>query len=124
MAAVNPTTAFPPAAEGQNAKSVQQTQSGSNAASVAKRLQSELMALMMSPPAAGITAFPESDSDLTYWVGRLEGAEGTPYEGHTYAISLRFPESYPFKSPTVRFESTCYRPFPPLFPPTLPPAPI
>lgn len=39
------------------------------------RLQSELMSLMMSPPAAGITAFPESDSDLTYWVGRLEGAE-------------------------------------------------
>lgn len=30
---------------------------------------------MMSPPAAGISAFPESDSDLTYWVGRLEGAE-------------------------------------------------
>lgn len=33
------------------------------------------MSLMMSPPAAGISAFPESDSDLTYWVGRLEGAE-------------------------------------------------
>ncbi|GAA5935886.1 hypothetical protein JCM1841_005830 [Sporobolomyces salmonicolor] len=110
MTAVNPTTTFPAAAEGQNGKSVQQSQGSSNATSVAKRLQSELMALMMSPPAAGITAFPESDSDLTYWVGRLEGAEGTPYEGHTYAISLRFPESYPFKSPTVRFESTCYHP--------------
>lgn len=28
------------------------------------RLQSELMSLMMSPPAPGISAFPESDSDL------------------------------------------------------------
>lgn len=33
------------------------------------------MSLMMSPPGEGISAFPESDSDLTYWVGRLEGAE-------------------------------------------------
>lgn len=113
-------------------------------------LQSELMSLMMSPPAPGISAFPESDSDLTYWVGRLEGPEvrcplpssprpprgfvqlprgrcvmrriahahtvllarpqDTPYAGQTFAISLRFPSSYPMKPPQVRFESTCFHP--------------
>lgn len=35
--------------------------------------------------------------------------QGTPYEGHVYAISLRFHQEYPFKAPTVRFESTCFR---------------
>ena len=39
-----------------------------------RRLSSELMALMMGAP-AGISAFPESDSDLTFWRGRIEGAE-------------------------------------------------
>lgn len=89
------------------------------------------MSLMMAPP-AGISAFPESDSDLTYWRGRLEGAEvrpslalqnalkcadredttqGTFYQGHEYAISLKFPQEYPYKAPTVRFETTCFRAF-------------
>ncbi|GAA5887096.1 hypothetical protein JCM6882_009445 [Rhodosporidiobolus microsporus] len=114
MAAVNPTTTFPATAtgtaEGQVKGTAPATGAANNAASVAKRLQSELMSLMMSPPAAGITAFPESDSDLTRWVGRMSGPEATPYEGHTYAISLKFPPEYPYKAPTIRFESTCFHP--------------
>ncbi|BGP21092.1 hypothetical protein JCM10213_008994 [Rhodosporidiobolus nylandii] len=107
--ATNAAPAFPPTVEGGNTKAVtgQQAQAG---AGVAKRLQSELMTLMLTPPAPGITAFPAEDSDLTYWVGRLQGAEGTPYEGQTYKISLRFPTEYPYKPPVVRFESTCFHP--------------
>ncbi|GAA5858195.1 hypothetical protein JCM8547_005687 [Rhodosporidiobolus lusitaniae] len=108
----NASPAFPAPAtmDGQVKTGVQAASQASNAATVAKRLQSELMALMMSPPAAGITAFPESDSDMTFWRGRLSGAEGTVYEGHTYAISLRFPNDYPYAPPTVRFESTLFHP--------------
>lgn len=40
----------------------------------AYRLSSELMSLMMSCP-AGISAFPADDSDLTFWKGRIEGAD-------------------------------------------------
>ncbi|GAA5857189.1 hypothetical protein JCM9279_001049 [Rhodotorula babjevae] len=109
MTTANPTTAFPASADN-SPKTVTAPSAASNAASVAKRLQSELMSLMMSPPAPGISAFPESDSDLTYWVGRLEGPEDTPYAGQTFAISLRFPSSYPMKPPQVRFESTCFHP--------------
>lgn len=35
---------------------------------------------------------------------RSADLQGTVYEGHTYAISLRFPPEYPYKAPTVRFE--------------------
>ncbi|GAA5832286.1 hypothetical protein JCM5353_005693 [Sporobolomyces roseus] len=110
MTTINPSSAFPSPASTTANKNVIPAQDANNAASIAKRLQSELMSLMMSPPGEGISAFPESDSDLTYWVGRLEGAEATPYEGHVYAISLRFPPEYPYKAPAVKFESTCFHP--------------
>lgn len=88
---------------------------------------------MMSSP-AGISAFPESDSDLTFGVGEsralryarvdrkracawradwLRVVQGTAYEGQTYAISLSFPPTYPYAAPTVKFESTCFRTSPP-----------
>lgn len=51
--------------------------SGSSGAqnSTAKRLTSELMQLMMSPPGDGVSAFPKDESDLSEWVGRVKGAE-------------------------------------------------
>ena len=67
------------------------------------------MSLMMACP-SGISAFPEDDGDLTKWAGRIEGAEGTVYANHVYAISLSFPPTYPYAAPTVKFESICYHP--------------
>ena len=32
------------------------------------------------------------------------------YEGLTYKLSLAFPNDYPFKSPTVKFETPCFHP--------------
>jgi hypothetical protein len=46
-------------------------------ANVTKRLQKELMDLMMSP-SAGISAFPSDDSDLTKWAGSIEGPDVSP----------------------------------------------
>ncbi|KAJ2579119.1 Ubiquitin-conjugating enzyme E2 C, partial [Coemansia sp. RSA 1836] len=68
-------------------------------AAVAKRLQSELMSLMMAN-LAGISAFPQSDNMLS-WVGTLDGAPGTVCEGLTYKLALSFPSNYPFTAPTI-----------------------
>lgn len=38
------------------------------------------------------------------------GAKGTPYEGLSYKLSLRFPLDYPFKPPQVKFETPCFHP--------------
>ena len=58
-----------------------------------KRLQSELMQLMMSGD-KDATAFPQGDN-LFEWVGTLTGANGTVYEGLTYKtiseVSCRLP---------------------------------
>lgn len=75
---------------------------------VAKRLQSELMALMASSD-EGVSAFPDGDS-LMAWRGTVAGPQGSVYEGLTYKLALSFPADYPFRAPTVRFETVCFHP--------------
>jgi ubiquitin-conjugating enzyme E2 C len=77
-------------------------------ASVTKRLQTELMTLMMSGNKA-CTAFPDGDN-LFSWTGNLLGADGTVYEGLSYKLSLKFPAEYPFVAPTIKFVTPCFHP--------------
>ncbi|KAJ8770921.1 hypothetical protein K2173_022093 [Erythroxylum novogranatense] len=76
--------------------------------SVLKRLQSELMALMMSGE-SGISAFPEEDN-IFCWKGTIVGSKETVFEGTEYKLSLSFPNDYPFKAPKVKFETSCFHP--------------
>lgn len=76
--------------------------------SVSKRLQQELMTLMMSGD-KGISAFPESDN-LFKWIGTIDGAQGTVYEGLRYKLSLEFPSGYPYNAPRVKFITACFHP--------------
>ncbi|XP_022646437.1 probable ubiquitin-conjugating enzyme E2 C [Varroa jacobsoni] len=87
-------------------KPSQQPAGGNHA--VAKRLQSELMGLMMTPE-AGVSAFPESDM-LFRWVGTIEGPVNSVYEGLSYKLCLEFPPDYPYKPPKVTFTTACYHP--------------
>uniref|UniRef100_A0A4X2K385 Ubiquitin-conjugating enzyme E2 C n=1 Tax=Vombatus ursinus TaxID=29139 RepID=A0A4X2K385_VOMUR len=75
---------------------------------VGKRLQQELMTLMISGD-KGISAFPESDN-LFKRVGTIHGATGTVYEDLRYKLSLKFPSGYPYNAPTVKFVTPCYHP--------------
>nr|CAG4638748.1 EOG090X0DZY [Cyclestheria hislopi] len=76
--------------------------------STSKRLQQELMTLMMSGD-KGISAFPDGD-DFFSWVGTIHGPVGTVYEGLVYKLSLHFPNGYPFTAPTVKFVTSCFHP--------------
>ncbi|XP_059480959.1 ubiquitin-conjugating enzyme E2 C [Neocloeon triangulifer] len=75
---------------------------------VSKRLQKELMILMMGAE-KGISAFPESDN-LFKWIGTIQGPIGTVYEGLTYKLSLEFANSYPYQAPVVKFVTKCFHP--------------
>ncbi|QSL66623.1 hypothetical protein MERGE_001006 [Pneumocystis wakefieldiae] len=77
--------------------------------SVTKRLQSELMALMMSD-IPGISAFPDSDSNFLHWAGTIVGPVGTYYESLTFKISMHFPLNYPYSAPTITFISPMWHP--------------
>lgn len=77
--------------------------------SVVKRLQSELVQLMMSPT-PGLSAFPSNEDNLKEWSGIIVGPEGTPYESLKFKISLHFPDSYPYVPPKVKFTSPMWHP--------------
>ncbi|XP_069334294.1 ubiquitin-conjugating enzyme E2 C-like isoform X2 [Eulemur rufifrons] len=70
---------------------------------VGKRLQQELMTLMMSGD-KGISAFPESDN-LFKWVETIHGAAGTVYEDLRYKLSLEFPSGYPYNASTDKWSA-------------------
>ncbi|OJI91358.1 hypothetical protein ASPTUDRAFT_38345 [Aspergillus tubingensis CBS 134.48] len=77
--------------------------------SVTKRLQAELMQLMLSP-SPGISAFPDADGNLLSWTATISGPAETPYEGLTFRLSFAFPNNYPYAPPTVLFKTPIYHP--------------
>nr|XP_050051387.1 ubiquitin-conjugating enzyme E2 C-like [Dermacentor andersoni] len=98
-----------PLALDENAKSNdEQRRVDSGRHSVAKRLQQELMTLMMCGD-KGISAFPDGDN-LFRWIGTIQGPSGTVYEKLVYRLRLEFPSAYPYESPQVRFETPCFHP--------------
>lgn len=58
---------------------------------------------------SGISAFPEEDN-IFCWKGTITGSKDTVFEGTEYKLSLAFPNEYPFKPPTVKFETACFHP--------------
>ncbi|XP_031500883.1 ubiquitin-conjugating enzyme E2 20-like [Nymphaea colorata] len=90
------------------AKQPQMTAKSVDSHSVTRRLQSELMALMMSGE-PGISAFPEGDN-IFCWKGTITGSKDTVYEGMVYRLSLTFSTEYPFKPPKVKFDTMCFHP--------------
>ncbi|KAI9810007.1 MAG: Ubiquitin-conjugating enzyme E2 C [Phylliscum demangeonii] len=77
---------------------------------VTKRLQTELMQLMISTP-PGISAFPSSaDGNLMKWTGTIIGPEETPYAGLKFKLTFRFPVTYPFQPPALTFKTPIYHP--------------
>ncbi|KAJ4520223.1 Ubiquitin-conjugating enzyme E2 11 [Exophiala dermatitidis] len=77
--------------------------------SVTKRLQSELMTLMMSPT-PGISAFPDADGNLLHWTATIVGPKDTPYADLNLKLSFEFPGNYPYSAPTVLFKTPIYHP--------------
>eukprot|EP01065_Artemidia_motanka_P001180 TRINITY_DN10551_c2_g1_i1.p2 TRINITY_DN10551_c2_g1~~TRINITY_DN10551_c2_g1_i1.p2 ORF type:complete len:175 (+),score=57.10 TRINITY_DN10551_c2_g1_i1:52-525(+) len=79
-----------------------------DAKAVTKRLQQELMGLARAR-VPGVSAFPEGENILS-WIGTIKGTVGTPYEGMQFKLSLKFPATYPFAPPAVKFETACFHP--------------
>ncbi|KAK2723295.1 ubiquitin-conjugating enzyme E2 C-like isoform X2 [Artemia franciscana] len=76
--------------------------------SVSKRLQQDLMTLMMSSDKS-VSAFPDGDNLLS-WTATIQGPKDTVYEGLSYKLSLSFPDGYPYSAPVVKFSTPCFHP--------------
>jgi ubiquitin-conjugating enzyme (huntingtin interacting protein 2) len=51
-----------------------------------------------------------SNDDVTHLRGSFPGPPGTPYEGGTYNIEIKIPTDYPFRPPTMKFETKVWHP--------------
>ncbi|XVE59955.1 hypothetical protein DITRI_Ditri05aG0088000 [Diplodiscus trichospermus] len=108
MAPVNGYQGNTPVATSSRTKQPAPSSKTADSQSVLKRLQSELMALMMSGD-SGISAFPQEDN--IFWSkGTITGSKETVFEGTEHRLSLAFPNDYPFKPPKVKFETGCFHP--------------
>jgi len=56
-----------------------------------------------------ISVGPKGDN-LFEWQAILAGPEGSPYEGGMFFVDLVIPADYPFRPPTVSFETRIYHP--------------
>ncbi|KAI8901472.1 ubiquitin-conjugating enzyme/RWD-like protein, partial [Globomyces pollinis-pini] len=48
--------------------------------------------------------------NLLIWIATINGPAETVYQGLAYKLKFEFPLTYPYKPPTVRFETTCFHP--------------
>jgi ubiquitin-conjugating enzyme E2 C len=64
--------------------------------------------MISSPP--GISAFPESDSDMFRWIGTIEGPRDSVYDKLKFKVLIEFPDDYPYDPPYIRFTSPMWHP--------------
>lgn len=59
---------------------------------------------------SGVIAAPVNDGDFVHLKGTFPAPPDTPYAGGTYQVDIQIPEQYPFKSPTIRFDTKIWHP--------------
>ncbi|CAB3226088.1 unnamed protein product [Arctia plantaginis] len=77
----------------------------------AKRIKREFKEVMKSEEVAGGTIKLELVHDSwTELQGEIAGPPDTPYEGGTFLLEIKVPETYPFNPPKIRFMTKIWHP--------------
>ncbi|KAG7092397.1 hypothetical protein E1B28_008754 [Marasmius oreades] len=74
-----------------------------------RRIQKELQAINSNNPIEGLTVEAKEDN-LYEWSCAVAAASDSPYKGGTFRFTLRLPQNFPFKAPTVTFQTKIYHP--------------
>lgn len=55
-----------------------------------------------------VASFSEDSSDPMTWHLNLKGPAGSPYDGGNFPLTVSFPTKYPFKPPSLTFDTPVY----------------
>jgi ubiquitin-conjugating enzyme (huntingtin interacting protein 2) len=75
-----------------------------------RRIAKELQDIHLDKDSSGVFATPLNENNLLHLKGTFPAPPDTPYAGGTYQVDITIPDSYPFKSPTIRFETKIWHP--------------
>jgi ubiquitin-conjugating enzyme (huntingtin interacting protein 2) len=70
----------------------------------------ELADIQNDKDKSGVMAEPVDPSSFTHLKGTFPGPPDTPYAGGQYQVDIVIPDTYPFKSPTIRFDTKIWHP--------------
>ena len=75
-----------------------------------RRVTKEL-ADIQKDPSSQVSAQPEGGgSDITHIKGSFLGPQGTPYEGGVFKVDIHIPNEYPFRPPSMKFDTKVWHP--------------
>jgi ubiquitin-conjugating enzyme (huntingtin interacting protein 2) len=81
------------------------------ASSRTRRIAKELQDIDKDAKISHITAQPaDASGDLTHLKASILGPPGTPYEGGSYVVDVKIPTEYPFRPPTMKFDTKVWHP--------------
>lgn len=75
-----------------------------------RRLAKELSDIQADRDNSGVYATTVRDDDVTHLKGTFPGPPDTPYAGGTFQVDIQIPSTYPFKSPTIKFDTKIWHP--------------
>lgn len=80
------------------------------ASSRERRISKELADIHADKDNSGVQAQPLDNSDVTHLKGTFPGPPDTPYAGGRYQVDIVIPDTYPFKSPVIKFDTKIWHP--------------
>jgi ubiquitin-conjugating enzyme (huntingtin interacting protein 2) len=75
-----------------------------------RRIAKELNDIANDHDSSGVNATVVSDGNMTHLKGTFPAPPDTPYSGGTYVIDIQIPDQYPFKAPSMRFDTKIWHP--------------
>lgn len=75
-----------------------------------RRVAKELADIQNDRDNSGVFAASTDGVSLRHLTGTIPAPPDTPYAGATFQIEIEIPDTYPFKSPAMRFQTKIWHP--------------
>lgn len=75
-----------------------------------RRIAKELNDIRADKDDSGVYAYPPDEADLANLTGTFPGPPDTVYAGGKFEVSIKIPDTYPFKAPVMKLRTKIWHP--------------